>query len=55
MKSIIYVEMDVHSTNYTLSCYMVENDMSFSTVQTEPDRKNLLNYPKNSKKYRESV
>ena len=36
--------MDVHSTNYTLSCYMVENDMSFATVQTEPDYKNILNY-----------
>ena len=44
MKSIIYVGMDVHSTNYTLSCYMVENDMSFATVQTEPDYKNIMRY-----------
>lgn len=44
MKSIIYVGMDVHTTNYTLSCYTVENDMSFATVQVEPDYKNILKY-----------
>ena len=26
MNSIIYVGMDVHSSNYTLSCYTFEND-----------------------------
>ena len=44
MKSIIYVGMDVHSTNYTLSCYTVENDMSFATTQVEPDYKNIVKY-----------
>ena len=44
MKSIIYVGMDVHTTNYTLSCYTVENDMSFATVQVEPDYKDILKY-----------
>lgn len=44
MKSIIYVGMDVHSTNYTLSCYTIENDMSFATVQMEPDYKKVLKY-----------
>ena len=29
MKSIIHVGMDVHSTNYTLSCYFLENDTNF--------------------------
>ena len=44
MKSIIYVGMDVHSTNYTLSCYSLENDTNFATVQVEPDYKNILKY-----------
>ena len=44
MKSIIYVGMDVHSTNYTLSCYSIENDMDFATVQIAPDYKELLKY-----------
>ena len=44
MKSIIYVGMDVHTTNFTLSCYAVENDMSFATVQVAPDYKNILKY-----------
>ena len=50
MKSIIYVGMDVHSSNYTLSCYMVENDKCFATVQVEPDYKEILNYLKNVQK-----
>ncbi len=44
MKSIVYVGMDVHSSNYTLSCYMVENDKCFATVQMEPDYKEILKY-----------
>ena len=44
MKSIVYVGMDVHSSNYTLSCYMVENDCCFATVQIEPDYKEILKY-----------
>jgi transposase len=42
--------MDVHTTNYTLSCYTVENDMSFATIQVEPDYKNILKYLENIKK-----
>ncbi len=43
MKSIVYVGMDVHSSNYTLSCYMVENDKCFATVQMEPDYNIFMN------------
>ena len=50
MKSIVYVGMDVHSTNYTLSCYMVENDKCFATVQMEPDYKEILKYLDNVQK-----
>lgn len=44
MNSIIYVGMDVHTTNYTLSCYTIENEKNFATVQMEPDYKNILKY-----------
>ena len=44
MKSIVYVGMDVHSSNYTLSCYMVENDRCFATVQIAPDYREVLKY-----------
>lgn len=42
--------MDVHTTNFTLSCYTIENDMSFATVQVEPDYKNILEYLKKVQK-----
>lgn len=44
MTSIIYVGMDVHTTNYTISCYTVEDDRIFATVQLEPDYKRILAY-----------
>ena len=44
MTSIIYVGMDVHTTNYTLCCYSFENDQVFATTQVEPDYKNILKY-----------
>jgi len=50
MKSIVYVGMDVHATNYTLSCYMVENDRCFATVQVEPNYKEILKYLENVQK-----
>ena len=40
MTSIIYVGMDVHTTNYTLCCYSMEDDRFFAEVQVEPDAKN---------------
>lgn len=36
MSIVIYVGMDVHTTNYTLSCYTIENDADFANVQMEP-------------------
>jgi len=36
--------MDVHTTNYTLSCYTVEDDNIFAVVQMEPDYKKVLAY-----------
>ena len=44
MTSIIYVGMDVHTTNYTLCCYSMEDDRFFAEVQVEPDAKNILKY-----------
>lgn len=44
MISIIYVGMDVHTTNYTLCCYSMEDDRFFAEVQVEPDAKNILKY-----------
>lgn len=50
MTSIIYVGMDVHTTNYTLSCYTIEDDRLFATVQMEPDYKRILEYLKRIEK-----
>jgi len=44
MTSIIYVGMDVHTTNYTLCCYSAEDDRVFATVQVEPDYLNIIKY-----------
>jgi len=44
MTNIIYVGMDVHTTNYTLCCYTTEDDRIFATVQVEPDYLNILKY-----------
>ena len=44
MKSILYVGMDVHTTNYTLSCYSIETDSDFAVVEMEPDYRNIITY-----------
>jgi len=44
MTSIIYVGMDVHTTNYTLCCYSFENDQIFAQAQMEPDYRNIIKY-----------
>ena len=44
MTSIIYVGMDVHTTNYTLCCYQMENDTIFAATTMEPDYKNIVKY-----------
>jgi len=44
MTSILYVGMDVHTTNYTLCCYDIATDKIFATVTVEPDYKNIVKY-----------
>jgi len=44
MTSIIYVGMDVHTTNYTLCSYSIENDTIFATVKVDPDYMNIVKY-----------
>ncbi len=36
--------MDVHTTNYTLCRYSMEDNRFFAEVQVEPDAKNILKY-----------
>jgi len=44
MTSIIYVGMDVHTTNYTLCSYIYGEDDVFAQVQVGPDYMNILKY-----------
>ena len=44
MTSIIYVGMDVHTTNYTLCCYSVATDMVFATATMDPQYTNIVKY-----------
>ena len=44
MTSIIYVGMDVHTTNYTLCSYIYGEDDVFAQVQVGPDYRNILKY-----------
>ena len=44
MKSIIYVGMDVHTTNFTLCCYRFGIDDVFAFAQVAPDYNNILIY-----------
>ena len=44
MKSIIYVGIDVHKNNYTMSSYTFENDKNFATATVEASTKNVLKY-----------
>ena len=44
MNSILYVGMDVHTTNYTLCTYSIETDKEFSLTQVKPDHLNILRY-----------
>lgn len=53
MNTIIFVGMDVHSTNYTFCCLQpsfVEEDLFFGITQTAPGYKNVLKYLDNMKK-----
>ena len=49
MASILYVGMDVHSTNYTLCTYSVEDDKEFALAQFKPDHLYILRYIKRLK------
>ena len=44
MTSITYVGLDVHTTNYTVCCYSMQDDQAFAIVQMEPDYKHILKY-----------
>ncbi len=44
MNSIIYVGMDVHKENYTLSCYSMETDELRYPQTIEPDYRLILRY-----------
>ena len=44
MTSIIYVGLDVHTSNYTACCYSASDDRTFAVVQMEPDYREILKY-----------
>ena len=44
MNSILYVGMDVHTTNYTLCTYSIAEDKEFALTQVKPDHLNILRY-----------
>ena len=44
MTSIIYVGLDVHTSNFTACCYSVRDDRAFAVVQMNPDYREILEY-----------
>jgi len=44
MNSIIYIGMDVHTTNYTLCAYCFAEDKEYYITKVQPDYKNILKY-----------
>ena len=44
MNSIIYIGMDVHTTNYTLCAYTMEGQKLFAQTSINPDIKELVKY-----------
>lgn len=44
MKSITCIGMDVHTTNYALCCYSVEDDRFFAELEVKPDYQEVLKY-----------
>lgn len=44
MTKTVYIGMDVHSTNYTLSSYIFEEDKSFATVKLSAETESILKY-----------
>ena len=49
MTSITYVGMDVHTTNYTICCYEMQNDSTFGMMQLEPNYQEVVRYLKQIK------
>lgn len=47
---VVYIGMDVHTTNYTLSSYTFETDSCFMTMKLAPDHKAILRYIETLKK-----
>lgn len=52
MASIIYVGMDVHTTNFTFCCYTADSDRGFAVAQTEPDYRQVIKYMERVQKQR---
>lgn len=44
MESILYIGMDVHTTNYTLCAYTIEGDKTFGLVKVAPDYLEIVKY-----------
>lgn len=44
MTSILYIGLDVHTTNYTVCCYSLKDDTVFAEVQLKPDYREILKY-----------
>ena len=51
MASILYVGMDVHTSNYTLCTYSAEKDKEFGLVQFAPDYLNVIRYVRRLKEH----
>ena len=49
MNSITYIGLDVHTTNYTICAYTIENDKIFAETNIKPDIKELDKYLKRLK------
>ena len=52
MASILYVGMDVHTTNFTLCCYTADSERGFAVVQIKPDYREALKYMERVQKQR---
>jgi len=52
MASIIYVGMDVHTTNFTFCCFTADSDRGFAVAQTEPDYRQVIKYMERVQKQR---
>ena len=50
MTRITYVGLDVHTTNYTATCYRFETDSTFAVVQLKPKAEEIIKYLNRVKK-----